>query len=79
MGPPDNPRCDGVQPFPAKSGGGERRSSRLDSFGRQGSRAIQAVEGGLGRLSRGGILAGRLAEVGRVAFDIENVVDDLEG
>ena len=43
------------------------------------SSASRPKSGGVGRLAGGGVLAGRLAELGRRALDVEDVVDDLEG
>ena len=42
-------------------------------------RRVEAVERRIGRLAGGRVLAGGLAELRRRAFDVEDVVDDLEG
>jgi hypothetical protein len=41
--------------------------------------ALQAEQGGVGGLALFGVLAGGLAEFGGAAFDVEQVVADLEG
>ena len=57
---------------------GAQRSRRVPGSGRQLPRRDQAVERRIRRLAGGGILARRLAEVGRRALDVQDVVDDLE-
>ena len=53
--------------------------ARAPRVGGQRLRSLEAEQGRVGRLAGGGVLAGRLAEVGGRAFDVEHVVDDLEG
>ena len=57
----------------------ERGQRALDALGRHPARRVEAVERRIGRLARGGVLAGGLAERLRRPLDVEDVVDDLEG
>ena len=47
-------------------------------FGGEAARLLEAVRGRICRLAGLGILARRLAEIFRVALDVEDVVDDLK-
>ena len=63
----------------AEVGGVERGAGPGPRVGGQRLRSLEAEQGRVGGLAGGGVLAGRLAEVGGRAFDVEHVVDDLEG
>src|SRR5262249_16501337 len=52
---------------------------RLREFPQLSTRFVHAEDGGIGRFVVGGVLARRLADDGAVAFDVEDVVADLEG
>ena len=48
------------------------------AVGRECPRAVESEERRVGRLRPRSVLAGALAERGRIAFDVEDVVDDLK-
>src|SRR5687768_9315517 len=49
-----------------------------ETFGRHGAGLLEAIQRRVGRFPCGGVLARCLAEMSRFAFDIENVIDNLE-
>ena len=62
----------------------ERRAAQclarpLEALRRQRARSIETEQRRIGRLGAGGVLAGGLAELGRAALDVEDVIDNLEG
>ena len=63
----------------AELGGVERGAGPAAGVGGQRLRALEAEQRRVGRLAGGGVLAGRLAEVGGRALDVQHVVDNLEG
>ena len=74
----EHPFGDGPEPAVGQAGVTDGCAAALDALGRQPARTLQAKERGIRRFGVGGVLAGRLAERRGVAFDVEDVVDDLK-
>ena len=64
--------------WPARRARGQRRLRAVRALGGEPSGLVEPEEGRVGRLARGGILAGGLPEFGGRALDVEDVVDDLK-
>src|SRR5580765_6187088 len=77
--PRHDPVGDSAQQAVGQPGVFERRVRPLQAVGRERAGAVEAEQRRVGRFRGGGVLARRLAERRRITFDIEDVIDDLEG
>ena len=73
----DHPVGDGRQ-LTTELHGGERGARAVGAVGGEPSGFGEPEQCRIGRLARRGILAGGLPQIGRGAFDVEDVVDDLK-
>src|SRR5207247_3936004 len=76
--PADYPFRNRAEPAAGQSGRRERGMRPFKAVGRECPRAVESEERRVGRLRPRSVLAGALAERGRIAFDVEDVVDDLK-
>src|SRR4051812_30082311 len=75
---PDDEFREVAQPPGAVAEGPDRVPGMLEQLAREGLRAREPEKAGVGGLVVRAVLAGGLAERRRIAFLVEDVVDDLE-
>src|SRR5262245_5024695 len=74
----DDPFANRQKPVIVDARFAERTLRAVETIRGHAARRVEAVQRRVGRLSRRGIFARRLPEVGCNALDVENVVHDLE-